>query len=435
MNDNMTDFGAIGINHKTADVNIREKVALSEKEKTCIHAGLFKKWQVEGCILLSTCNRSEIYLYKQKLPLVIEEIKAWLDRYKKVSYFVDERITYTYFGWEAVEHFIHVISSIDSQIVGEPQITSQVKKAYKYAYKNGYTNMFINKLFDFSLSVQKKIRSDTFLNDGAVSVSFAAVELAKKIYSSLHDKHILLIGSGETAELAAKHFIQRGVASIYLANRTFSRAKSLAGKINGKAVPFGEIEHTLCDADIVLSATQSPDYIIHAEMMKRVNMKRNYRPLFLIDLAIPRDIDPQVKHLNGIFLYNLDDLKDIAENNLKTRYAEIPRVKKIIAENLAVFKSWYKKRCNALVIEKLKQYFESVREKEFNQLKNRFPREHWTDIDYLTKRIVNKLLHRHIKSLNECLDDPKLFNQNMNLLNDLYRLDLNKPDVGEDEHN
>jgi glutamyl-tRNA reductase len=435
MRENIPGFAVIGINHKTADVAIREKVSMTEKEKAYITAALFKKWYIEGCLLLSTCNRSEIYLYKHNIQFITDEIKLWLNSYKKTKFYVNDKTTYTYFGWESVEHFIHVISGLDSQIVGEPQITNQVKEAYKNACKHGSANIFINKLFDFSLNVEKRIRRDTFLNDGAVSVSFAAVELAKKIYSNFDDKNILLIGSGETAELAAKHFMQKGAGSLYVTSRTFKHAKSLAKRINGNTIILEEMENKLFNIDIVLSATHSQKYIISAEMMKRVSNKRNFRPLFLIDLAIPRDIDPEVRKLNGIFLYNMDDLEDIASRNLKTRCAEIPKAQKIIADHLSGFKSWYNQRCTATVIYELKQYFESVREKEFNRLKNRFPAENWNEIEYLTKRIVNKLLHGHIKSLKESLDNPELFQKNLDLLSGLYHLDLHKLAIKEDENN
>jgi glutamyl-tRNA reductase len=434
MRENIPHFGIIGINHKTAAVEIREKVSMDAEEQKYISSALFKRWNIEGCLLLSTCNRSEIYIYKYNLRSVVNEIKSWLDGYKKTTYFINNKITYSYFGWEAVEHFIRVISSLDSQIIGEPQITNQVKEAYKNAYDQGFTNTFINKLFDFSLNIEKRIRSDTFLNDGAVSVSFAAVELAKKIYSKLDNKNILLIGSGETAELAAKHFIQKGASSLYIANRTFKHAKNLAQKINGTAILFEEIEKNLFSIDIVLSATNSSKYIISGEMMKRVSSKTNFKPIFLIDLAIPRDIDPEIRRLNGVFLYNMDDLEEIALKNLQSRYAEIPKANKIIEENLAIFKSWYNQRCTALIITELKQYFESVRKKEFNQLKKRFRSENWDDIEYLTKRIVNKLLHRHIKSLKESADNPELFQQYLDLLNVLYRLDSHKIDIKRNEN-
>jgi glutamyl-tRNA reductase len=421
-------FAVIGINHKTAPIEIREQVVIDQEEQAQVADTIAKKWEIDGILILSTCNRSEIYLSGEKVQSRLHDIREYLNEFTDTIYFMDDKITYIYENWQAVRHFIRVTSSLDSQVVGEPQITGQVKQAYQTTYDGGSSDTFINKLFNFSLKVEKQIRRDTFLTDGAVSVSFAAVELAKKIFSALEDKKIMLIGAGETAELAAKHFIGKGAFGLTIANRTFQRAQKLAGELQAKAVPMEQLEDILLESDIVITATGSRNYILTDEHLHKVCHHRNYKPIFLIDLGMPRDIDPKTEKLDGVFLYNLDDLNEIVAKNVKIRLAEIPKAEKIIEENLQELIAWHKNRSVAATIANLTDFFESLRSAEFDRLKKRLPSDSWPEVEYLTKSMVNKILHQHIKLLKGNNSDHRQRYQLLDMLNYLYEFDTTSKD-------
>ena len=335
-------LGVLGISHKTASVEIRELVSLNEEEQKGIIKKITEDFdvngiEVQGILILSTCNRTEFYISAEKPDIILPAIKQMLATYKKCPYYTDGTITYEKFGSEAVRHFYNVICGIDSQIVGEMQITGQVKDCYNFAHHLDATDAVLNKLYNFGMQVKKKVRNETFLSDGTVSVSFAGVELARKIFGDLADKRILLVGAGKTAELAAVHFLENNVKAINVANRTLSK-----------------------ETDIVISATSSDNYVITNSMMKEIIRKKYYESIFLIDLAIPRDIDPKIEDLNNVYLYNLDDLNGIVEQNLEKRRMEIPKASKIVEEYLDEFKSWVSTNSMATIISKLKSHFEKL---------------------------------------------------------------------------
>jgi glutamyl-tRNA reductase len=423
-------FIVLGINHKTAPVQIRERVVIDAKKQAEVSDTIIKKFGIDGVLILSTCNRSEVYMSGESVHSKIEEIRKYFNQVTGTNYFFDDKITYIYDNWQAVRHFIRVTSSLDSQVIGEPQITGQVKDAYQLSSDGGFSDILINKLFNFTLKVEKNIRRDTFLTDGAVSVSFAAVELSKKIFSDLEDKKILLVGAGETAELAAKHFIGRGASGLTITNRTLERAQKLAEEFEANAVPIDKVEEVLLDSDIVITATGSQTYILTYDHLRTVCHHRNYKPIFLIDLGMPRDIDPGTENLDGVFLYNLDDLNDIVAKNVKIRLAEIPKAEKIIEENLPELISWHKNRSIATTIVNLTDFYELLRSTEFDRIKKRFPKESWPDVEYLTKSMVNKILHQHIKLLKSNNSEHRQRYQMLDMLNNLYEFDtMSRDDV------
>ncbi len=416
-------IGLIGISHKTATVEIREQVALNEEEQKIAIKEMISNFDIDGCLIVSTCNRTEIYISGEDYTAQLPKIRSWLDTYKKCQHFTDDQITYQIVGSETVQHFFKVISGLDSQIVGEPQITGQVKDSYNLAHEMQATGTVINKLFNFGLQAEKKVRSDTFLSDGAVSVSFAGVELARKIFNNLKDKEILLIGAGETAELAAVHFLEKGVKNIHIANRTYSRAEELANKFGGRAFKLSELQIALMQVDIVISATSSKEYVVTKEMMTTICRERHHEPVFIIDLAIPRDIDPEIDNLDGIYLYNLDDLHEIVQMNLEKRKQEIPKSLKIIDEYIMEFQRWMSSHSMASIITRLRNHFDSLRIKELERLKKRLPEEGFNEIEYLTQSIINKLMHQHIKSLKKNVSNPDLYQQHVDFIINLYELE------------
>ncbi len=413
----------IGISHKTAPVDIRECVAFSAEEQKEAIRILLEEFDIEGCMILSTCNRTEIYFcgdgYKSSIP----GIRSRLDVLKSTSYFQDDNLTYIISGEELVTHFFKVASGLDSMIIGEPQITGQVKQAYEVARELNSTNTLLNKLYNYALQTEKKVRTDTYLTDGAVSVSFAGVELARKIFTRLEKKNVLLIGAGETAELAALHFREKGIHTLHIANRTESKARELAEKLNGIPFPMEDLEAAFTNIDIVISATASTSFVISEPFAHKIIRGRHLKPLFLIDLAVPRDIDPDIDKLDGVYLYNLDDLQDIVQSNLEKRKAEIPKALKVVEEYTGEFRKWMSTHSVASTINRLKQYFDEIRLSELNRLKKRLPQEGLPEIEYLTQSIMNKVMHQHIKSLKKNASDPKLYQEHIDFVYNLYELD------------
>ncbi|NIO00786.1 MAG: glutamyl-tRNA reductase [Candidatus Latescibacteria bacterium] len=421
--DHSVPIALIGISHKTAPIEIREKVALDAKEQESVLRSLSKAFEIDGCLVVSTCNRTEVYISAEEYETVIPEIQRWLDGYKKSGYFTNEQYAYVLTGLDAVRHLFSVISSLDAQVVGEPQITGQVKDAYNLAKELKTTDSLLNKIISFGLQAQKKIRRNTFLADGAVSISFAGVELARKIFNTFDDRHLLLIGAGETAELAAQHFLEKGAGSIAVVNRTLEKARELAGRFNGKAYGFDELSSAFNGVDIVISATSSSDHVLSAEFMSEISKARRYAPMFLIDLAIPRDIDPDVDKIDGIYLYNLDDLQAIVQINLDKRKQEMPKSFKILDRYVVEFEKWIATHSTSSTINRLRRYFDHIRRSEMNRLRKRLPKDNMDEIDYLTQSIMNKLMHQHIKTLKKTATDPERHQQNVELMRDLYELD------------
>lgn len=419
------DIAVIGISHKTAEVSTREQVAFSSEEQVAFQNWLCSRYEDSGCFVLSTCNRTEIYIAGGQAVNDLTNIRAELNTFKNTSFFTADDLTYCHRSKRAVAHFFHVVSSLDSLIIGEPQITCQVKDAYEQAHQAGSTDILLNKLHNFAIQVEKKVRTDTYLADGAVSIAFAAVEMARKIFVTLEDKNVVLIGAGETAELAAVHFQSRHVKSISVVNRTLARAETLADKFNGQAYALEQLEAAIADADIIISATASQTPVLLRSHVSALAEERNYRPLFLIDIAIPRDIAADCSDVDGVFLYNLDALQNLVAKNIERRRKEIPKAERIIEHFLKEFEDWYQTRPVTETITQLNHYFEEVRKSEYDRLKKRFPEETWSEVDYLTKSLMQKYLHHHIKTLRNSIHDPQEREKRISLVTEMYGLETN----------
>ena len=417
-------LGLIGISHNTASVEVREKVALSEEEQKIAVRHIIDNIHADGCMVLSTCNRTEVYVSNTNIDSTIENIKSWLNDFKKCIEFTNENITYELREVNVVEHLFKVLSGLDSQIIGEQQITGQVKDSYELTHSLNGTDAIINKLFNFAMQAKKKVHNDTFLSDGTVSVSFAGVELARKIFNDLTNKKVLLIGAGKTAELAAFHFRENGVKNINVVNRTFERARKLAEKFEGSAYKLEELPEVLIETDIVISATASKACVVTADLIKQISKKRHHKPIFLIDLAIPRDIDPTIDHIDGVFLYNLDDLHEIVKANLEKRKKEIPKSLKIINEFVSEFRKWVSTNSMTNVVGRLKKKLDTLRLNEMDRLKAKLPQNGYKEeIDHLTESIINKVVRQHVKSLKKVAHDPELYKQQVEMILSIYEMD------------
>lgn len=329
----------LGVNHKTTPVEVREKIALSSGYDEPLTA-LKHVTGLKEYYLLSTCNRVEFLLVAQPGKNIEGAIVEFLFG-KEVKESDVSNYLYILEGQEAVKHLFMVAASLDSMIVGETQILGQLKVAYRHASRLGCTGPLLNKLLHKSFSVAKRVRTETAIGSFAVSISFAAVQLAKKIFGNLQNKNVLLIGAGEMAELAAEHLVGQGVATVVVANRTLSRAVNLAQRFNGRAVSMDELVGQLEFVDIIISSTGATDIILHKEDVKSIMRSRMNRPLFFIDIAVPRDLDPKLNEIENVYLYDIDDLSSVVEMNRAERDKEAVKATRIVDEESLKFERYY----------------------------------------------------------------------------------------------
>ncbi len=332
----MGEIFALGVNFRTAPVEIRERLACSPEDTKVLLPYLKQASGVEELCLLSTCNRVELYTYSSeeenvKLLLDIFLEKKGLKEARKYAFIIK--------GDNAIFHIFKVASSLDSMVVGEPQITAQFKEAFKIAREAGTLGKILNRLFEKALRASKRVRLETGISRNAVSVSYAAVELAKKIFGDLKKARVLLIGAGEMGELAA-NYLKRIGCQIFITNRTFERALKISKELGGNALRFEELEDYLHNMDIVIVSTGAPHYILTKDMVNRAMKKRNYEPMFIIDISVPRNAEPSIRDIDEVFLYDIDDLKEVVENNLKDRLKEAKKGEIIIWDEVRKFKDW-----------------------------------------------------------------------------------------------
>lgn len=332
----------IGLNHRTAGVEVREKFALTDVEN--FEKGLMAHCPVRECMALSTCNRVEIVAVSKRVPereALDSILQYWAGICGGSAELLVDNI-YQYTDLEAVEHLFTVACSLDSMVMGEPQILGQLKDAYRTAVDRGTAKTIVNRLLHKSFSVAKRVRTETAIASSAVSISFAAVELAKKIFGALDGTRAMLVGAGEMAELAATHLLQNGVQDIIIANRTLSRARELSESLGGEAIQIENMADRLHEVDIVISSTGSPVAVIKAKDVKSVLKKRKNKPMFFIDIAVPRDIDPDVNNLDNIYLYDIDDLKEVVEDNMAQRQEEAAKARMVVESETVTFGNWLK---------------------------------------------------------------------------------------------
>ncbi len=384
----------LGVNHKTTPVEIREKIALPSGYEEPL-AALKNIAGLREYYLLSTCNRVELLLVTAAGSSVEEDIIDFLfgDTIPREEC---RQYLYMHYDKEAVHHLFMVAASLDSMVVGEAQILGQLKEAYRHAAHFGCTGPLLNKLIHKSFSVAKRVRTETAIGSSAVSISYAAVQLSKKIFGNLEDKHVLLIGAGEMAELAAEHLVGQGIGSVTVANRTLSRAVDLAKRFNGKAVSMNELLLQLEHVDIIISSTGATDIILHKDEVKSVMRARMNRPLFFIDIAVPRDLDPRLNEIENIYLYDIDDLSSVVEINKSQREKEAVKATRIVDEETLKFERWFSGLAMTPTIQALKQKMDEIGQAELERTLARMP--DMTDLDRqkfekMVNAITTKILH------------------------------------------
>ncbi len=425
----MSNIFLIGANHKTAPVELREKLSFTQEETLGALEYLKNAPQIKEGLVFSTCNRMEIVYIPEKGDQ-IEAMIQFISDHKKIEIPEFRSALYIHEGDDAIRHMFQVSSSLDSMMVGEPQILGQIKKAYKTAVAQGASGVLLNRMMHKSFSVAKRVRKETGIGDNAVSISYAAIELANKIFGDLSSKRVMLLGAGEMAELAVEHLISHNVNKIVVANRTFKNALALAQKFNGQAVQFEERESVLKDVDIIISSTGAEEYVLTKDQVKRAMKKRQHRTLFFIDIAVPRDIDPKINKVSNAYVYDIDDLKGIVETNIHQRGQETIKAERFVEEAVLTFRKWMDSLSIVPTIKAINDKMTAIVELEFNKTMSSLGHLSQVDRDAvrrMTQAIATRAIHDPIRFLRNTGDhrDDSMY---LNVTRQLFDLDIPEKD-------
>lgn len=398
---------ALGINHKTAPVDIRERVAFSPERLAEALRELVSKTAVNEAAILSTCNRTELYCGTDELEP--GEVIHWLSQFHGLEPTQVEPYTYIHPNQEAVRHILRVASGLDSLILGEPQILGQIKDAYGKATNTGTIGRLLNRLFQHTFTVAKQVRTDTAIGSSPVSVAFAAVSLARQIFTDFNKHTALLIGAGETIELVARHLKEIGIGRIIIANRTLERAQNLAHEFNGYAIELGEIPAHLAEADIVISSTASPLPILGKGMVETAIKARRRQPMLMVDIAVPRDIEAQVGELEDVYLYTVDDLQEIIQEGLKSRQEAAKQAEEIIDIQVNHFMGWLRSLSSIEVIRQFREQSLLTRDAELDKALRKLASGAPADevLQMLAHNLTNKLIHEPSSQMRQAGHDGR----------------------------
>ncbi len=416
----------VGLSHKSAPIEVREKLNFPE---ATISEALKKLVGYEGVregLILSTCNRVEIYASVQDSGTGIERIKQFISDYHRLSREALEQSLYVYPEAEGVRHTFRVASSLDSMVLGEAQILGQLKESYDLALKAKTTSTILNKLIKKAISVAKRVRTETKLAEGAVSISTAAVELAKKIFGELTGKNVMLLGAGEMAELAAQHLLGNGVKNIMVANRTFERAEELAKEFKGDAIRFEHFPDAMVMVDILICATGAPQYVVKRDMVGRVIKERRNKPIFMIDISNPRNIDPEVDKVDNVYLYDIDDLQSKVDVNTGGRAKEAEKAEELITQEVETYLQWERALDAVPTIVDLREKVEDIRKRELERTigsLNGITEDQKRAMEAMSQAIVNKLLHAPLVVLKQAASVPGEGDNTISIARRLFNLD------------
>jgi len=430
------NLSVIGISYKTAPVDFREQFALPGEHAKRLLRAIHDDNVFEEALVLDTCNRTEIYLVAQEPQDELPYLLRLFSMLKNTPADVDPSCFYRHEGLEAVRHLYTVAASLDSQMVGEDQISAQVKNAYRQALEAGTSKLFLNKLLHRTMFTGKRVRTETGLNRGAASVAQAAVELASRVFTSLKGKGVMLVGAGKTAELAAKNLIDCGVDNIIVANRTIERAQQVAagllqaaatddepdetlclvpphcatsldgnrGSLTVKAVGLADIPSHIATVDLVISSTSATDLVLRKDQLARP-LRHLGKPLLLVDIAVPRDTDPALNSIGNVFVYNIDDLNNLVEENISRRQDEIPKARAIVDSEVARFAEWIDSLQVRSTLKLLQQHFDEMRLAEIERYHHQFSEADIEQLDVFTRSFCKKLLHNPMAFLNSISKD------------------------------
>jgi len=426
LNTRMTLY-ALGINHNTAPVEVREAVAFAPNQiQDALHHALARA-SVRELVILSTCNRTEIYAVSESSDASM--LLRWLADFHKTPVETLHSCHYLYEGPEAARHLMTVASGLDSLVLGEPQILGQMKSAYSVANESEVLGSAMHSIFHKVFSVAKRVRSETAIGENPVSVAYAAVSLAQQIFSDLKEDTALLIGAGETIELVARHLAEQGLKRIIVANRTLTNAVELASKFNGEAIMLADIPSELHRADIVISSTASQLPLLGKGAVESALKKRRHKPVFMVDIAVPRDIEPEVGELSDVYLYTVDDLREVIDENLRSREKAAAIAAEIVEEGVNSYEADLRSQNSVATIRSFRQSIENIRdievEKALKQLQSGSDAE--TMLRQLARNLANKIMHKPTQSVKQASIDGDI-----ELLEGIHRLFDLSPEVEEE---
>jgi len=407
----MADIFLVGMNHKSAPVEIRERLAMDPDHPSKLFQAFRASSNIKEGLFFSTCNRFEVLVVTKDTELGLQEVLKLFSNLGGFSPSEIEPLIYKKIGPDAVRHMFLVASSLDSMVIGEPQILGQVKEAFRLAVQNKTTGVILNRLMHRAFHTAKRIRTETGISESAVSVSYAAVELAKRIFQDLKGRSALLVGAGEMGELAAKHFIKNGIERLGVANRSLEKAIELASSLRAKAFGLEELGELITHSDIVLVSTGARDYVVTYEMVKAAGKKRRDKPLFIIDISVPRNVDPRVNKLDNVYLYDIDDLKGIVELNLNHRRMEALKAERIVEEEVYKYMRWIETLEVVPTIICLKKKAEEIIESELRKSRafvQKLDDEERESLNILVRSIAEKILNDPIVFLKEKSGDDSL---------------------------
>lgn len=419
----------VGVSHRTASVDLRERLDFASRGLEHALRAVAARSSTAEAVVISTCNRAEVYIACRDPERGAEDLRAFFSDFHHLSPDEIRPHLYAHHDYDAARHLFRVSSGLDSLVVGEPQILGQVKDAFRIATDTRSAGPLLNKLFHWAFGVGKRVRSETGLAEGAVSVSFAAVSLARKIFGNLGGRRVLVIGSGEMGRLTALHLKAQGVASITITSRTLAHGQELADEVGGRIASWDSLSAILLDSDIVITVTGSSTPILTKAAIRTAMPASRSRPLFLIDIAVPRDVDPAAGEIEQVFLYNIDDLQSIVRENVARRGAEVMRAEQIVDEEVQKFSSWQRSLEAVPTIVALRQRFEAIRKSEFERLEPKLAglsADARARVEEITRLLVEKLLLHPTEQLKNA-SDAHLTSQYIAAINRLFDLAEREP--------
>ncbi|MFZ5595604.1 MAG: glutamyl-tRNA reductase [Bacillota bacterium] len=427
---------SVGVNYRTAPVETREKLSFSGHH---LETGLKKLYSypaIEGCVIISTCNRTEIYAATREMDEGLGAIRHFLSNKSGVDISEIKNCTYVHSLYDAIRHLFRVASGLDSMVLGETQILGQVKAAYQAACRHQTTNKVLNTLFQQAMAVGKRVRTETGIDRNPVSICYAAVEMARQLFGCLEGRSVLVIGAGKMSELTALHLVSNGVSGIIVSNRSYDKAVLMAEKFGGRAVRFDRLSECMAEADIIISCTAANHYVVRKDDVLGVMEKRNGKKIMMIDIAVPRDIEPSIGEMPGVTLFDVDDLRNVVDRNLDERKRAALDAEGIIEEELDQFMKWLGTQFVIPTISSLKSLGEEIKQKELKRALNRLGDLSDHDrkvISSLANSIVNQILHVPVKRLKEFALSPQghLYTE---VLQNLFDLEVpgQEPKAGKD---
>lgn len=413
----------VGLNHKTAPVSVREQLAFPNDSLVSAHQTLHRQFGLEEGMIVSTCNRVEVIGHSSSRLDATQRIKSFLYGYHDLRPPLLENHFYNYLERAAIQHVFRVASSLDSMVVGESQILGQMKQAYSAARQAGSVGTSLNRLMRRAFFVAKRVRTETQISASAVSVSSVAVELARKIFGNLEGKSILLLGAGKMSELAAQNLSSSGVSRILVANRTSERAKELALKLRGIPVPFSELDRYLVHSDIVLVSTGAEAFVLDRKHLQRVIRERKYTPLFVIDISVPRNVDPQVNEIENVFLYDIDDLRSVISTNLGERRREAEIAEEIVTEEVQNYLKRTSSPHVGPLISALRHRIEEICLSELKKNRDSLPPAEYARLEKMLRKVARKIAHPLIMQIKHPGENHQLHLYSIETIRKTFQLD------------